>query len=106
MTLLISKYLHLYLWQDCQQDVAEAKEWYWDYDEGIWKECDPDEEYEWEYIDDEDNEENKTNCLDIQATVKLAESNKNQLSDVTESDLARKFEESKLKTIIFITTEK
>ena len=35
--------------------LDEAKEWYWDYDNNCWKECDPNEEYEWEYIDDEDN---------------------------------------------------
>ena len=32
----------------------EAKEFYWDYEESCWKECDPDEEYEWEYIDSEE----------------------------------------------------
>ena len=35
----------------------EAKDWYWDYDEQCWKECDPQDEYEWEYMDSE--EENK-----------------------------------------------
>ena len=37
--------------------LDEAKEWYWDYDNECWKECDPNEEYEWEYI--ESDEENK-----------------------------------------------
>ena len=43
--------------------AKEAKEWYWDYDNECWKECDPDEEYEWEYIEDDENakvEEAKT----------------------------------------------
>ena len=92
---LLWEIIEINLWQLCNQSVAEAKEWYWDYDEECWKECDPDEEYEWEYIDDEDNEKDKSNCLDIQATVKLADNAKNQLCDVTESDLAKKFEESK-----------
>ena len=35
--------------------TKEAKEWYWDYDNECWKECDPDEEYEWEYIEDDEN---------------------------------------------------
>ena len=53
------------------KNVNEAREWYWDYDEGCWKECDPDEEYEWEYIDDDDNDNEKQE-EEIQATVKLS----------------------------------
>ena len=35
----------------------EAKEWYWDYEENCWKECDPEEEYEWEYIESDEEKE-------------------------------------------------
>ena len=34
----------------------EAKEYYWDYEENCWRECDDDEEYEWEYIDSEEED--------------------------------------------------
>jgi hypothetical protein len=38
------------------------KEWYWDYDDNCWKECDPDEDYEWEYIEsDDDNNDGNNN---------------------------------------------
>ena len=56
--------------------LDEAKEWYWDYDNECWKECDPNEEYEWEYIEsDEENkdakkEENKA-CVTLPAKVAL-----------------------------------
>ena len=61
-----------------EKGQKEAKEWYWDYDENCWKECDPDEEYEWEYIDDDDNNEEKNNSQDIQATVKLSDKSRSQ----------------------------
>ena len=38
------------------------KEWYWDYEDNCWKECDPDEDYEWEYIEsDDDNNDGNNN---------------------------------------------
>ena len=60
--------------------LKEAKEWYWDYEESCWKECDPDEEYEWEYIDDDDNEQEKIAEGEeiLQATVKLGEKSRSQ----------------------------
>ena len=61
-----------------EKGQKEAKEWYWDYDENCWKECDPDEEYEWEYIDDDDNNEQKNSSQDIQATVKLSDKSRSQ----------------------------
>ena len=62
-----------------EKGQKEAKEWYWDYDENCWKECDPDEEYEWEYIDDDDNnEQQKNTSQDIQATVKLSDKSRSQ----------------------------
>ena len=55
--------------------LDEAKEWYWDYEKNCWKECDPNDEYEWEYIEsDEEKElEKKVSTNDIHTTVKLPE---------------------------------
>jgi hypothetical protein len=50
----------------------EAKDWYWDYEECVWKECDPKDEYEWEYMDSE--EEKKVE--EIVETKKVEESTK------------------------------
>ena len=58
--------------------VNEAREWYWDYDQECWRECDPDEEYEWEYIEDEEEDKNKATNEEIQATVKLNDKSKSQ----------------------------
>ena len=40
-----------------KKPLEEAKEWYWDYDDCCWKECEPDEEYEWEYLDSDDDDQ-------------------------------------------------
>ena len=58
--------------------VNEAREWYWDYDQECWRECDPGEEYEWEYIEDEEEDKNKATNEEIQATVKLNDKSKSQ----------------------------
>ena len=42
---------------DIDHKPEEAKEWYWDYEASCWKECEADEEYEWEYLDSEDEKE-------------------------------------------------
>ena len=42
---------------------GEAGDWYWDYEENCWRVCDPDEEYEWEYIES-DEEKNEKNVKD------------------------------------------
>jgi hypothetical protein len=52
------------------------KEWYWDYDDNCWKECDPDEYYEWEYIEsDDENEVKNKNQPQSAATPSIAASN-------------------------------
>merc|ERR1719312_74353 len=67
-------------------NLDEAKEWYWDYDKNCWKECDPNEEYEWEYIEsDEEKElEKKASTNDLHTTVKLSEKAKS-LQNVNET---------------------
>ena len=66
--------------------LDEAKEWYWDYENNCWKECDPNEEYEWEYIEsDEEKElEKKASTNDLHTTVKLSEKAKS-LQNVNET---------------------
>lgn len=70
----------------------EAKDWYWDYEECVWKECDPKDEYEWEYMDSE--EEKKVE--EIVENKKAEESTKKTTKDAKTGKHKKSRDKSKL----------